>query len=527
MSSTTISDSILKLISLDELDEEKRNRSNLLIEQFQKCTNTKPDYIICTPGRVNIIGDHVDYHGFAVLPMAINKTIWFACSFNQNKGPQDGDCQDTSTRSRLNLINVDGSDYLSFNELHSFSHGLRLNNSHKWQNYILCAYYGILAKEFLKIDPKCILKHSEELESNKQILQEADKLLNRLNNLTILVDSDLPKASGLSSSSALVCSSAVATSLLLTTSSHLDDQSHKLMQLDGTVLADCCSKFEHLIGTQGGGMDQAVIMTAQHGYAKYVEFIPKLNCENVHLPSDIVWLISHCGVSHAKAVTANFNTRVLETKLGAALIVKFASKTDTCLNDIELNSSITLSRVKDELFKGMSTPDLVDHIRKEVFDEKEEFTLDEICAKLELTQSELIKRFLISEDIIAKSTNDKFRVLSRCEHVFEEAERVEKFKSICDTTVDIGLLGQLMTQSHYSLRDKYNCSHPALDRLVGVALDAGALGCRLTGAGWGGCVVTMVETSKSSTVFDRLQEVSEFTFRSEPESGCRIIKVQN
>jgi galactokinase len=49
--------------------------------------------------------------------------------------------------------------------------------------------------------------------------------------------------------------------------------------------------------------------------------------------------------------------------------------------------------------------------------------------------------------------------------------------------------GQLLLDSHASLRDRLQVSVPALDRLVDAARGAGALGARLTGAGFGGCAV--------------------------------------
>jgi galactokinase len=49
-----------------------------------------------------------------------------------------------------------------------------------------------------------------------------------------------------------------------------------------------------------------------------------------------------------------------------------------------------------------------------------------------------------------------------------------------------------MLASHRSLRDDFAVSTPELDRLVDLSVDAGALGARLTGAGFGGCVVALV-----------------------------------
>ena len=53
---------------------------------------------------------------------------------------------------------------------------------------------------------------------------------------------------------------------------------------------------------------------------------------------------------------------------------------------------------------------------------------------------------------------------------------------------DLGELGRLMRASHDSLRDDYRVSTPELDALVEALVDAGALGARLTGAGFGGAV---------------------------------------
>lgn len=52
-------------------------------------------------------------------------------------------------------------------------------------------------------------------------------------------------------------------------------------------------------------------------------------------------------------------------------------------------------------------------------------------------------------------------------------------------------LGMLMYKSHESLKDDFECSHPKLDRLLDLSRGK-ALGARLTGAGWGGCIVALL-----------------------------------
>lgn len=64
-----------------------------------------------------------------------------------------------------------------------------------------------------------------------------------------------------------------------------------------------------------------------------------------------------------------------------------------------------------------------------------------------------------------------------------EALRVSKFQELCLQDGSPKELGELMNQSHDSLRDLYECSHPKLDALVAATRKSGALGARLTGAG--------------------------------------------
>lgn len=82
-------------------------------------------------------------------------------------------------------------------------------------------------------------------------------------------------------------------------------------------------------------------------------------------------------------------------------------------------------------------------------------------------------------------------VAARCRHVVAENARVLEAEAKL-VQGDLAGFGELMTASHVSLRDLFEVSHPALDRLVEVALGvAGVVGSRLTGAGFGGCTVTL------------------------------------
>src|SRR5205823_7968064 len=79
----------------------------------------------------------------------------------------------------------------------------------------------------------------------------------------------------------------------------------------------------------------------------------------------------------------------------------------------------------------------------------------------------------------------------RARHVVSENERVRAFAAAL-TADDPETAGALMDESHRSLAEDFDCSTPALDGLAARLRDtAGVLGARLTGAGWGGCVVAL------------------------------------
>jgi len=85
-------------------------------------------------------------------------------------------------------------------------------------------------------------------------------------------------------------------------------------------------------------------------------------------------------------------------------------------------------------------------------------------------------------------------VKKRARHVITEIERTKQFAAALESR-DLNQIGSLMVASHTSLRDDYEVSCPELDQMVQSALQsAGCIGARLTGAGFGGAAVALVQT---------------------------------
>lgn len=89
----------------------------------------------------------------------------------------------------------------------------------------------------------------------------------------------------------------------------------------------------------------------------------------------------------------------------------------------------------------------------------------------------------------------------RARHVVSENARVLAAADALRRN-DVVALGELLSRSHASLRDDFEVSTPELDVLVETLELCGALGARMTGAGFGGCVVAIVPTDIASRVAD-------------------------
>jgi galactokinase len=90
-------------------------------------------------------------------------------------------------------------------------------------------------------------------------------------------------------------------------------------------------------------------------------------------------------------------------------------------------------------------------------------------------------------------------LLRRARHIVTENQRVLDTVGVLRSG-DIRGIGPLMTASHESLRDDFEVTVPELDTAVDAALAAGAYGARMTGGGFGGCALALIDASRASSV---------------------------
>ena len=123
-------------------------------------------------------------------------------------------------------------------------------------------------------------------------------------------------------------------------------------------------------------------------------------------------------------------------------------------------------------------------------------------------------------------------VYRRCRHVVTENERVlqtvEAFRRN-----DLVTVGQLMNASHESLRDDYAVSSAALDAMVEAMRSVpGCYGARLTGAGFGGCAVALVqpgaEQAMADTIFEQYPKATNIwpeVYTTRASDGARVVEI--
>ncbi len=103
----------------------------------------------------------------------------------------------------------------------------------------------------------------------------------------------------------------------------------------------------------------------------------------------------------------------------------------------------------------------------------------------------------------------------RVRHVVTETARAIAVRHALEAG-DLALVGRLLVEGHESLRRDYECSVPEADLLVDAGVRAGALGARLTGAGWGGSVVMLVPADREGLTLDATADAFAARFGRRP-----------
>ena len=345
-----------------------------LLQQFEERFGAGNETVrfFHAPGRVNLIGEHIDYNGGYVLPAAlqIGTTLLI-------RPRQDG------------LVRLASMQFADIAEVHYDS--LPEAKSDMWTDYL----FGVL----------------DEMKKAEMPISSG---------YDVLVSGNIPNGSGLSSSASL---EVVAGYAFMTIEGY---------EIDRTALALLSQRAENrYVGVNSGIMDQFAVSQGKQDHAIL------LNCDTLHFE------LVPFRIQGYKLVIGNTNKR------RGLVDSKYNERRSQCDQAL-----VVLQQAYPEL-------EYIAHLTPEQFEAAQVTWSDEI-------------------------------VKNRAQHVVYENERVKQSMKALEAG-DLLSFGQLMNASHDSLRDLYEVSCEELDVMVEEALAIpGVIGSRMTGAGFGGCTVSLV-----------------------------------
>lgn len=328
-----------------------------------------------SPGRVNLIGEHIDYNGGFVFPGALTVGIYAALSLRDDN------------KIRMRSKNVAGE------VIFDLSEDLVYKKEDDWGNY-----------------PKGVVKALMDLG-------------HEVPGMDIVLYSNIPDGAGLSSSAALEVLMAY---IIL----YLENKE----QIDRVEVSKLCQKVENeFVGVNCGIMDQFAVAVGKKDHAIL------LDCDSLRY-------------EYAPLSLGDYSLVIMSTNKRRELAdSKYNERRAECEKALEI-----INENKVEKLSNLC-----------------EATLDDI-------------ETFISDEVIKR----------RAIHVVTENERVKRSMEMLKDNDILGF-GKLLTASHMSLENDYEVTGLHLDTLVHEALKIdGCIGARMTGAGFGGCAIALVNNSK-------------------------------
>ncbi|MBT4485686.1 MAG: galactokinase [Candidatus Latescibacteria bacterium] len=346
-----------------------------VVEPFKKRFAAAPDVISSAPGRVNLIGEHTDYTGGFVLPVAIDKEIIFAAKITGG--------------SVISGYSVDFDEEASC-KVGEYDPG----HSSGWFRYIM----GVLSE-----------------------LERSDI---NIEGFTFTVGGDVNIGSGLSSSAAL--ETAVLTAMEGLFKFKMDDKEAALL----------CQRAENdFVGMNCGIMDQSISRMGVKEHALFIDCSDlSMKPVKINLP-EYSWVVID-SMKRRGLVDSEYNTRRRQCEDGLKSAQSaFSNRKINGLRDISISDLNILKNSCDET------------------------------------------------------------VFRRVKHIVTENERVLSTVQALESG-NIDAVSRNLYASHDSMRDDFEISCEELDMLVEIlsGID-GVFGARLTGAGFGGCVITLAQNS--------------------------------
>lgn len=475
-----------------DLREEKRmhllRAVECFIEQYGKDGKIM---VIRAPGRINLMGRHVDHRGGCVNLTAIDREHILVARARKD------------TLVRAHNLDADTFEDLEF----SVDDLLRQVRLDQWRDFV---------------DSETVIKMVRDLQGNwgnylkAPMLRLQEKFKDRrIHGVDCVVSGDIPMAAGLSSSSALV----VAMGEALVSTNGLDVTPNDLVYL--------CGEGEWFVGTRGGSADHAAVKLSQSGQIVTVGFFPFAIRSYVPFPEDYSLIIANSRVQARKAAGARdaFNERIASYELAVHWVRKVFPNYAPLIQHLRDISPEGLGvraadvyRILLDVPECVSADELMQAIGPDIFERittmhvvREHYPLRArlLFGIAECERSKMLHRLLLGKDMerigwLMNISHDGDRVVGKDGAPFtpplDDSYLSDRISDLQSEDPDRVLAGQL-----YAQPGAYGCSTPQIDHMVDVALRVpGVLGAQLCGAGLGGCMMVLARSEASEEVVEQL-----------------------
>jgi N-acetylgalactosamine kinase len=483
-----------------ELIEDRRKAYidvlNHFVDKFGRGRNV---IITRAPGRVNLMGRHIEHRGGNINVISINKEVIAIASPSEDEN-----------RVRITNISTDFQD----REFDISSHFAKVN----WDNWLNFLESDSIKKMVMESRGDWI-NYVKAPVLRLQYLYKTQKL----RGMDIAFTGNIPIAAGLSSSSAIVVASAEA--------------AVALNDLDVTPqnFVDLCGEGEWFVGSRGGAGDHAAMKYGERGYVTTLGFFPFGYRGSFQFPQGYRMLIANSYVKANKTTNAKdiFNQRVASYEFAVMMIKdshpELADKIKY-LRDINPETLGVLPSVIYKLLlelpEKMTQKELFEIISDKYHDDIKRIISSHVEPEYYLIRSVALygiaecMRAKVCKELLENGEFEKFGTLMKISHdgdrvvYFDEKGNCHDYDYRYPDDKLKGLIRDLESQNP-KLVDRaqlemqpggYACSTAEVDYIVDVTISIdGVIGAQLSGAGLGGCVMILVKEDAVENVIETLE----------------------
>ena len=472
-----------------ELIEDRRAILLMMLDTFIERYGDKEAVITRSPGRVNILGRHIEHRGGSINVMSIDRETLLIC------GKRDDDT--------VNMSNVDAKFASSS---FSIAETLHKSENENWIDYIE-------SDEILKLVMETKGEWGNYVKASvlRLALEYRD---NDFCGMDMLFCGNIPMAAGLSSSSSIV----VATTEALVALNELNIRANDFVHL--------CGEGEWFVGSRGGAGDHAAMKCGNRDMITHLDFCPFRIGKSVDFPTDYNVVVANSFVEAKKSEGARdkFNQKVACYEFGFWMFRKNNPQVADKLQYLKHINPENLSVNDADIYRMLlNVPEYMtlDEVYSELPEYKKE--IDRILKTHNAPDRYEIRSTLmygITECLRANVCIDllerkDYEALGRLMSISHDGDRVTKGKKAYDYSVSDEYLETLIRDYEegdpaaalYRQPGGYACSTETIDALVDFAMSIdGVMGAELSGAGLGGCIIILVKKEATQHLLNQLKK---------------------